>query len=624
MAGYTRQSAGAITSGATIEAAHHNAEFNALEAAFSGASGHGHGGGSGDGPKISLTAAVSGTLPVANGGTGGATAAAARTSLGLVIGTNVQAYDAGLADIAALAVTDGNFIVADGANWVAESGSTARTSLGLGSIATQNADSVTLTGGTITGITDLAVADGGTGASTAADARTNLGVAVGTDVQAHDDNLDDIAGLATTDGGFIVGNGAAFVLESGTTARASLGLGTMAVQDDDDVTITGGTLDGVVITNSTIGGGGVLAVDSGGTGADTAAGARTNLGLVIGTNVQAYDAELAALAGLTSAADKVPYFTGSGTAALTDLPSFGRTLIANTSAADARSDLSLGSIATQNSNSVTLTGGTITGITDLAVADGGTGASNAADARTNLGLVIGTDVQAQGATLTSLEGLSLVQGDLLYATAADTLARLAKGTALQQLAMNSGATAPEWINAQWDKLGETALSGASDYTLTGIGTDYDDLVIILEVLPSTDTNMRLQTHGADGVLDTGGSDYAYRYSSPGTIVDGNMANQDIVVWTKDDSETYIVLGPNIESNTTTGGTSGVIYINNIQASRSTLVKGSFVTVLAGEAVASPVEVAGVRLEAARISGVKLFLNSGTMSGRVSVYGRKGV
>jgi hypothetical protein len=58
--------------------------------------------------------------------------ATARTSLGLAIGTDVQAYDAGLADIAGLAVTDGNIIVGDGANWVAESGATARTSLGLG------------------------------------------------------------------------------------------------------------------------------------------------------------------------------------------------------------------------------------------------------------------------------------------------------------------------------------------------------------------------------------------------------------------------------------------------------------------------------------------------------------
>jgi len=67
------------------------------------------------------------------------------TELSLLIGTDTQAWDAQLDDIAALGVTDGNFIVGNGSNWVAESGNTARTSLGLGT-----GDSPTLAGLTVT------------------------------------------------------------------------------------------------------------------------------------------------------------------------------------------------------------------------------------------------------------------------------------------------------------------------------------------------------------------------------------------------------------------------------------------------------------------------------------------
>jgi len=90
-------------------------------------------------------------------------------------------------------------------------------------------NTIVTTGAITTGqwtATDVAVAHGGTGASDASTARTNLGVAIGSDVQAYDAQLADVAGLAVTDSGFIVGDGSNFVLETGATLRTSMGVGT--------------------------------------------------------------------------------------------------------------------------------------------------------------------------------------------------------------------------------------------------------------------------------------------------------------------------------------------------------------------------------------------------------------
>ncbi len=263
--GYTRQSAAEIQTGEVIEAAPINAEFNQLQNAFDSSVGHTHDGTVGEGPKINLTQSVTGVLPVANGGSGGINKVDATTAPtagddandGYAVGSlwidvtndvlyvcvdatataaiwqRYTLYDAGLTSIAGLttaankmiyttasdtyAVTDLTAYArtilddADASTALSTLGvstyiktllddadaATARGTLGLGTIATQAANSVTITGGSITGITDLAVADGGTGASTAANARTNLGLVIGTDVEAHDSTLTALAAYNT-------------------------------------------------------------------------------------------------------------------------------------------------------------------------------------------------------------------------------------------------------------------------------------------------------------------------------------------------------------------------------------------------------------------------------------------
>jgi hypothetical protein len=170
-----------------------------------------------------------------------ATAAAAQQAMDTEVGVDVQAYDAGLTDIAGLAVTDGNIIVGDGTNWVAESGATARTSLGLGSIATQASSSVTITGGSITGITDLAVADGGTGQGSYTDGELLIG---------------NTTGNTLTKATLTAGSGISVTNGSGAITIASTGGGftTMQVFTSPGTWTNPGNIDRVKVT--VCGGGG--------------------------------------------------------------------------------------------------------------------------------------------------------------------------------------------------------------------------------------------------------------------------------------------------------------------------------------------------------------------------------
>ncbi len=128
----------------------------------------------------------------------------------------------------------------------------------------------------------------------------------------------------------------------------------------------------------------------------------------IGSSVQAYDADLSSIAGLAGTSgflkktaantwtldtnaylttESDPVFTASAASGITSTnisnwnTAYGW---GNHASAGYALSSSLGTIASQNASNVSITGGNISGITDLAIADGGTGASTASAARLNL------------------------------------------------------------------------------------------------------------------------------------------------------------------------------------------------------------------------------------------------
>lgn len=169
-------------------------------------------------------------------------------------------------------------------NWNAEHTVTAATFKLLGTAGTTTVGEVTYTAFSATLLDD----------ATQAAARTTLGLVPGTDVQAQDAELAAIAGLTS------VADRLPYFTGSGTAALATFTAFARTLLDDATAGAALGTL-----------------------------------------GAQASDAELTAIAGLTSAADQMPYFTGSGTAALTTVTSFMRTLLNDTTAAAARSTLGI-------------------------------------------------------------------------------------------------------------------------------------------------------------------------------------------------------------------------------------------------------------------------------------------
>ena len=127
---------------------------------------------------------------------------------------------------------------------------------------------------------------------------------------------------------------------------------TLGIDTDDSVTF--GTITAnLVSSNAAITGGAItgitdITISDGGTGASNAANARQNLGLQIGVDVQAHDAGLQSISGLTTAADQGIFLTGTDTYSVYTFTAAGRALLDDVDVAAQRTTLGLGTLATQS------------------------------------------------------------------------------------------------------------------------------------------------------------------------------------------------------------------------------------------------------------------------------------
>jgi hypothetical protein len=361
---------------------------------------------------------------------------------------------ANLQDIANINPTTGDLLHYDGANWVA--------------IAAGQLNYVLTSGGpgvvpswSSTGAGYMMKADNLSGLFNTATARSNLGVAIGSDVQAWDQALDDISALAVTDGNIIVGNGTNWVAESGATARASLGLTIGTHVQAYDATLQSLSALGTVADRIAY----TTALDTWAEATLTAfarsilddadeATFKATVNLEIGTDVQAYDATLASIATLGTVADRIAYTTGIDTWAETPLTAFARSILDDANEATFKATVnleigtdvqaydatlaslsSLGTAADKIAYTTAIDTWAETAITAFgrSLIDD----ADAATARTTLGVVIGTDVQAYDAGLADIAALAITDGNIIVGNGLNWVAE-SGATARTSLGLGTG------------------------------------------------------------------------------------------------------------------------------------------------------------------------------------------